>query len=618
LLGFGINFIPFMESFIGEMIHSSLAPMMYDPNVFPIEVAKMLAGTAVDQAIGVLQVTFHGAQGLKNPDKFAGTPDPYAVVSINNRDALGKTKTVEQNANPRWNETVNVILTSLREPLTIQIYDYNEYRKDKELGVCTFNLEQLEADPEHENQQLEVIANGRPRGVVQADIRFFPVLQGQKMEDGTEIPPPESSTGIAKFTIEQAKDLDGTKSLVGALSPYAVLLLNGKEVATSAKLKRTNNPIWSDATKELLITDRKKAKLGLVIKDDKDLATDPILGSYQIKLDDLLELDAKGQEWFNLAGAKTGRAKMSLQWKPVAMKGALLGGGYITPIGVMRFHFQSAKDLKNLDTVGKSDPYARVLLSGIQKARTVTWKNNLSPTFDEVFYVPVHSTREKLVVEVMDEENVGKDRTLGQMEIAASDYIQQGEDGEYLIHDSKNEVISTKLRIGNSQPKGTLNFTVAFYPTMNVVDPDEEEREEEKARASLETAGRPSTESIPNGPRHARSTTVSTIGTTQTASTSGNGTDMAKALARNEKEQTEADELKTPEVPKIRIEKADLQKYGEFHNPCFNFGVLTRRRIRPYRIQAHRRAVWANRNSSGSAHGRHALPSLLLGQDQVC
>ena len=572
MLGFDINFVPGLETFIQEQIHANLAPMMYDPNVFPIEIAKMLAGTPVDQAIGVLQVTFHGAQGLKNPDKFSGTPDPYAVLSVNNREPLGKTKTVEQNANPKWNETVNVILTSLREPLTIGVFDYNEYRKDKELGAATFNLEQLETDNEYENQQLEVIANGRPRGVVQCDIRFFPVLEGQKMEDGTEQPPPESSTGIAKFTVEQAKDLDGTKSLIGQLNPYAVLLLNGKEIQTSKKLKRTNNPIWPDASKEMLITDRKKGKVGLVIKDDRDLAADPILGSYQIKIDDMLDLMQKGQEWYNLGGAKTGRAKMSIQWKPVALRGALAGSGYITPIGVMRFHFMSAKGLKNLDTVGKSDPYARVLLSGIQKGRTVTWKNNLNPDFDEVFYVPVHSTREKLVVEVMDEENVGKDRTLGQMEVQASEYIQQGEDGEYLIHDSKDQVISANLRIGHGQPKGVLNFTVAFYPTLNIVDPDEEEEEEEKGRASVETAGRPSvdtapkTPTTPNGPIHGRSDTSGTITSMATASTSkSNGTDMAKALARNEQEQTETDELKEPQGPKIRIGPEDLTKYGM---PC--------------------------------------------------
>lgn len=582
MLGFDINFIPGLESFIAEQIHAVLAPMMYDPNVFPIEIAKMLAGNPVDQAIGVLQVTFHGAQGLKNPDKFSGTPDPYAVVSINNRDALGRTKTVEQNANPRWNETVNIILTSLREPLTIQVFDYNEYRKDKELGVATFNLEQLAQDNEHENQQLEVLAGGRQRGVVQADIRFFPVLEGQKLEDGTEVPPPESLTGIAEFNVEQAKDLDGTKSLIGQLNPYAVLLLNGKEIQLSQKLKRTNNPIWSDAKKEVLITDRKKAKLGLVIKDDRDLSADPILGSYQIKLDDLLELTTKGQEWYQLAGAKSGRAKMSLQWKPVALRGALAGAGYITPIGVMRFHFQSAKDLKNLDTVGKSDPYARVLLSGIQKGRTVTWKNNLSPQFDEIFYVPVHSPREKLVVEVMDEENVGKDRTLGQIEIVGSDYIQQGADGEYLIHDTKNEVISNQLRIGRSAPKGTLNFTVAFYPTLNVVDPEDEDEEEAKQ-----------SEDAPNDPQHARNVSVETTASTKTE------VDAQKALDKNESEQTEANGIIEQGAPKIRIGPEDLTKYGkcDIIAPGLR-NVLTWSRIGSCCVQAHRRKSGQYWNSS--------------------
>ncbi|KAK5107307.1 hypothetical protein LTR62_001400 [Meristemomyces frigidus] len=558
-LGFDINFVPGLEGFIQEQIHANLAPMMYAPNVFPIEIAKLLAGSPVDQAIGVLQVQFHGAQGLKNPDKFSGTPDPYATLSINNREVLGKTKTVEQNANPRWNETVNIILTSLREPLTMHVYDYNEFRKDKELGVCTFDLGQLEKETTFENMQLEVLASGRARGVLQADIRYFPVLEGQKLADGTMTPPPESATGIVKFTVEQAKELDGSKSLVGALNPYAVLLLNGKEIQVSKKKNRTNNPIWPDATKEMLITDKKTAKLGLVIKDDRDLGSDPVLGTYQIRLDDMIDLMGKGQEWYSLAGARTGRAKMMLQWKPVALTGALGGsGGYVTPVGVLRFHFQSGRDLKNLDTVGKSDPYVRVLLSGIQKGRTVTWKNNLNPDWDEVCYVPIHSEREKLTIEVMDEENTQKDRTMGQMEVAASEYVQLGEDGQYIVRDTKNKVISGAVRIGNNQPKGTINFTIAFYPCLNVTDPEEEERADAKAASSVEAPATPSVSVTPTTPRHERSQTVTSVATAKTTSSQQ---ELRNVLEAGEKEQTETDDVKTAAVPKIRIGPEDLAKY---------------------------------------------------------
>lgn len=485
-LGFDINFIPGLESFIQSQIHANLGPMFYAPNVFPIEVAKMLSGDPIDQAIGVLAVTLYGAQGLKNPDKFSGTPDPYVVVSLNRRDVLAKTAIVKENANPRWKETRYIILTSLYDTLTLQVFDFNEYRKDKELGISSFALEQLQTAPEHENLQLEVLANGKPRGMLQADVRFFPVLEGKKLEDGTIEPPPESNTGIARFTVEEAKDLDGTKSLIGKLNPYAILLLNGKEVHVTRKLKRTNNPVWPNGHKELLITDRKSAKLGLVIKDDRDLSTDLVLGTYQIKLDDLLQMMEKGQEWYHLAGAKTGRAKLSLQWKPVALKGmAGVSDGYVKPIGVMRLHFQSARELRNLETVGKSDPYVRVLVSGIEKARTVTFQSNLDPEWDEVHYIPMRPTRERIILEVMDEENLGKDRSLGQVELLASDYITQDESGEYVEHNERR-LHSDPLRMhGKGSPKGTLNYTVAFYPCLEVADP-EEDGENVKGRKSEE------------------------------------------------------------------------------------------------------------------------------------
>lgn len=551
-LGFDMNYIPGLESFITEQIHGNLAPIMYDPNVFPIEIAKMLAGNPIDQAIGVLAVTMHGAQGLKNSDKLAGTPDPYAVVSLNSRDALGKTKTVKENANPRWNETVHVIITSLTDSLTLQVYDWNEYRKDKELGVATFALDQLENITEHENLQLEVMANGKLRGIIQADVRFFPVLEGRKLEDGETEEVPESNTGIARFTVEQAKDLDGSKSLIGTLNPYAVLLLNGKEVLQTRKLKRTNAPVWDNGSKELLITDRKAARLGLVIKDDRGIASDPILGTYQIKVDDMLQLMDKGQEWYNLAGVKTGRAKLMLQWKPVALKGALGGsGGYVTPIGVMRLHFQNARDLRNLETMGKSDPYVRVLLSGVEKGKTVTFQSNLNPDWDEIKYVPVHSTREKLTLEVMDQEKLGKDRSLGLFELSAAEYIREADNGEYLIHEAK-KAISADLRLsGKGAAKGSLNFTCAFYPTLNLADPEEKEaeNEEDKTRVSM-NGQRPSLENgsitTPEKEREPGKIDIS----------------LSKQLSRNEKEQEETTKAKLP--PKLRLSPDELVKYGKY------------------------------------------------------
>jgi Ca2+-dependent lipid-binding protein len=560
-LGFDINFIPGLESFIMDQIHSNLSPIMYAPNVFPIEVAKMLSGSAVDKAIGVVAITIHRGNGLKNPDKFAGTPDPYTTVSLNAGAVLAQTKIVKENANPVWNETKYIIVTSLNDSLTLQVFDYNEFRKDKELGTASYALEQVADVYEQDNQQLEVISNGKARGVISADIRFFPVLTGGKNAEGKDEPVPESNTGIARFTVEQAKDLDGTKSLIGQLSPYAILLLNNREIFISKKLKRTNNPIWDGCHKEILITDRKSAKLGLVIKDDRGLATDPIVGTYQIKLNDMMDLMEKGQEWYNLAGAETGRVKMTLDWKPVALTGVGAGtGGYVTPIGVMRIHFINARGIRNLETMGKSDPYGRVLLSGIEKARTVTFRNNLDPDFDEVIYVPMHNNKEKLTLEIMDEESLGNDRTLGQLDVFANDYIRQGENGEYLVHDEKKPLAGGLKARGKGTPKGTLNYTVAFYPCLNIADPEDGEKEGSKRKKSSEAGHVSIDRRSEESSRESSEDNKDAIKIeNQKSPRVSIGSDLQRTLAEGEQEQSEVNGHK--ELPKLRLSPEELLKY---------------------------------------------------------
>ena len=578
LLGFDINFIPGLESFIKDQIHANLAPILYSPNVFPVEVAKILAGSPVDQAIGVVAVTIHGAQGLKNPDNFSGSPDPYIKTSLNSRETLGQTKTIKQNANPRFNETVYVIVTSLTDTLTLQVFDYNEIRKDKDLGTASFPLEQLKEITDHENLQLEVVASGnKKRGVVQADIRYFPVLEGIKLENDTIQPPPESNTGIARLTIEQAKELDGNKSMVGQLNPYAILLLNGKEIHKTDKKKRTNQPIWTDNAKDFLVTDRRNARLGLVIKDERELGADPIIGTYQIKLGDMLKMMEQGKEWYNLAQTSTGRAKLMLQWKPVGLRDVFgSGGGYMTPIGVMRLHFKSAKGLRNVETMGKSDPYVRVLLSGIEKGKTVTFQNNLNPEWDEVIYVPVHSPRERLTLEVMDYQNIGKDRSLGLIDLPAADYIHEGSKGEWLVHDEKKPMSTGLKMLGKGTSKGVLNFTAAFYPTIPVIDPEEEEAEKRDLEEATRLGhSRTSSKNVNGRPR---ATSKASVTTASRKSIETNGrksidaiasptepgkidTSLTKQLEAAEKEQTGEEDVE--QVPRIRLTADELTNYGK-------------------------------------------------------
>jgi Ca2+-dependent lipid-binding protein len=441
-----------------------------------------------DAAIGVLQVTIYSARGIRNPDKFSGTPDPYTVLSINSGRQLARTEIQQSTAAPRWNETKTILINSLNDALSFQIFDYNEFRKDRLLGTANFDLKQLEQQTEHENVSGQVMYNAKNRGEVLFDVRYYPVLLPKKLDDGTEEAPPETTTGIVAFTVHQAKDLDASKSLVGALNPYAVFLLNGKEVRISKKMKRTNNPVWDEHV-EILVHNRMNCRLGVLIKDDRDLGTDIVLGSYQIRLNDFIERIDAQQDWFTLTNASTGKIRMEVKWKPVDMPGGIQGsGGYVTPIGVMRFHFKQARDVRNVEAVaGKSDPYVRVMVSNVEKARTVHINNDLDPVWDEVLYLPVHHTREQYLLEVMDYQSHSKDRSLGYTSLKASEFISQNETGEYLPFEDKKERVEPLLN-DRKEAKGNLYYTASFYPCVNVADPEEEE-EAQKEKAKITEVG---------------------------------------------------------------------------------------------------------------------------------
>lgn len=172
-----------------------------------------------------------------------------------------------------------------------------------------------------------------------------------------------------RLVIHQAKELDPRGQQI---NPFVAVSLNGKKIHQSQTLKRTPNPVWERPT-EFLVTDKASAVIGISVIDDNSIVADTHLGNVNVKLNDILDANAKGQDWFPLSNAKSGRVRITAEWKPVLMAGAINGAGmYTPPIGVVRVHFKGARDLKNVEalTGGKSDPYARILHGGIVIART--------------------------------------------------------------------------------------------------------------------------------------------------------------------------------------------------------------------------------------------------------
>ncbi|CAE6421986.1 unnamed protein product, partial [Rhizoctonia solani] len=167
--GFDVGNIPGLSSFIRDTVHWVLQPMMYDPNVFTLNLEQLLSGAPLDAAIGVLQVTIFDARGLKGAKIGGGTPDPYVSLTINNRAEMARTRYKHSTYNPHWGEVKFLIINSLTETLNLSLLDHNDHRRDTELGNASFELSALADDATQEGLVKKVLKDGKERGEIKFD-----------------------------------------------------------------------------------------------------------------------------------------------------------------------------------------------------------------------------------------------------------------------------------------------------------------------------------------------------------------------------------------------------------------------------------------------------------------
>lgn len=486
--GFDIGNIPGLSDFIQGQIHANLGPMMYHPNQFTINLEQMMSGTPLDTAVGVLQVNIWSARNLKGVKLGGGTPDPYVTLSVDNRDTLAKTATKKGTSNPQFKETKFVLLNSLNGMLTMSLMDYNEHRPDSNLGQAAFDLKELMEDPDQENLSTPVILDAKERGEVQYSLSYYPVVKQELGDDGQPKPLPETRSGVVRFTLHQAKELDKRSGFSGELCPKGRIRLNGQQVKDTLVIKRNTNPIFEMPT-EFLVTDRNKAVITVEILDDRDLRSDPVVAYVSIRLEDLLAAKEKQQDWFPLKNSKNGRVRMSAEWKPVQMSGSMNGSsGYTPAIGVVKFWMKRATDVKNVEalTGGKSDPYVQLRARGQPVDGSTIINNNLNPEWNEILYAPVHSLREKITVEVMDYQNTSKDRSLGNVEVDVAQLATEsaGADARTRFASTGKHAHKDKIHLGRGIYKGEIEFDCQFLPAINLKGAEFGERENEAAAKS--------------------------------------------------------------------------------------------------------------------------------------
>lgn len=145
--------------------------------------------------------------------------------------------------------------------------------------------------------------------------------------------------------------------------------------------------------------------------------------------------------------------------------------------GVFTLRFGSCNDLKNLDTIGKSDPYAKIYFTDfegnkIHYFKTPTIQEQLNPVWNcediTIHYFPGMA----LLVKIFDEDP-GRDELEGIIKIPLYDLFSTSNPGSdfksatfSLTTDEKhvrtNSVTQLLSPIGITKAKGTVTFQFAY------------------------------------------------------------------------------------------------------------------------------------------------------------
>ncbi|KAI8364384.1 C2 domain-containing protein [Blakeslea trispora] len=479
--GFDVNVIPGLQSFIREQIHGILGPLMYAPNVFSVDMERFLAGDFdFNAANGVLAVTVYSTDRIKNIDGLVdGAPNPYIRFYLDHGQELDRTSVCENTFTPKWNETYYLKINDLNSLLSIELKTSRPGKKDRRLGTANFDLSVLDGETQAEQEELNLIMlrNGKYVTDIRVDLRYLPISKPTKRDNGTIEPAAESNSGVARLTVHECQDLTSTAQTI---SPYVRLIVNGKEKKKTAVVKKSNEPKYEEPY-EIVVLDKTTFYLRVEVRNSAD--NDQILGVFTCRLVDMMRQQEQNNGWWPLTNGdiQNGQIRLSTDWKPMIMSpisdSVGTHGFDKPPIGIIRFTFWEARDLRNVEMVtgGKSDPYVRILSGHQVRGRTQVVDNNLNPEWGETIYVPVHSLKEDFILEAMDWNARTRDKSLGVTIFKVNEIIQQ-QIGDQSVnpdvwYESKGVSYDKwhKLRLVDRQSsKGDLHFSAEFFPVLEL------------------------------------------------------------------------------------------------------------------------------------------------------
>jgi len=451
---------PGLSSFLTETIDWQLEQNIVNPNKIVIPLEEWMGPVTSDVPVGVLTVSINVAKGLKNTEVI-GVSDPYAAVFIGGM-GVGKTKIVDNTLSPQWNETRHIIIYQSQLAQTVdksdnlyfEVFDFNNLQKDKSMGrTAILPLSRwvklmprpakssafeddlaADDDPLSDAERDALLKEwGMPsqsRGAIWKPL-FNPLTE--KLGNGElnvemlyhcipTVKPGEEDTGadsgILRVTVHQVKELAGaTKSS----NLFAICETNNSvEVARTHIKKKSQAPIWEKSF-DTFITDLEGARITFKIRDEKDMNSVP-MGHATVTIKDVLAKKDTNDDWYKLFGVASGKIRLSFSFTPLSLS----SGGAASvkePVAMLNITLIEAKNMLNVESFKKSDPYCDLKLGTTRIGKTKTIENTLDPKWDATFRGVCHNLMTPLMMEFWDFNPISKAKTLGTSSVRIEDAV---------------------------------------------------------------------------------------------------------------------------------------------------------------------------------------------------
>ncbi|XP_056444156.1 multiple C2 and transmembrane domain-containing protein 1-like isoform X2 [Gadus chalcogrammus] len=418
-----------------------------------------------------LDVELRRGHNLAARDR-GGTSDPYVKFKLSGKEVF-RSKIINKNLNPVWDERTTLILDGLSEPLYIKVFDYDFGLQDDFMGSAYLPLDSLEQQrtvvvtlelkdshyPDQDLGSLELSVTLGPKdSPVEEPKDCKTMLLRRSWKRSTKQQSMRLSEvhrksqlwrGIVSIALIEGRDLIPMDPN-GLSDPYVKFRL-GSQKYRSKTISKTLSPQWREQF-DLHLYEETAGVLEISVWDKDTGRRDDFIGRCQLDLSTLaperthrLELSLENVPGSLVllvtltASLHVSIAEMSVTPLDDPQERAHIAQHYgflrsfsnMRDVGIVMIKVIRAEGLMAADVTGKSDPFCVVELNN-DRLQTHTVYKNLNPEWNKVFTFNVKDIHAVLEVTVLDEDRDRSADFLGKVSIPLL-YVRNGVQRGYVL-----------------------------------------------------------------------------------------------------------------------------------------------------------------------------------------